>query len=335
MQFESFTTERLSPAHSLQAWNATTSHGFLVKPRGTAPFRGSLRRYASQRYKFTEITVSSHTGICRPAASIAATRSKPYLLVLLNEGTAHVLQDGREAFVKAGDGVLVDVSRPLCIEATELQACMIDIPVVYLREFLPQVDGLTAICVPGQKPAGTILKAAFNQLSTFTAKADDEVFDHVSDAILHLLAASLVALTAAKNTIPRQSEAFHRHRVLEFVRIRLDDRNLSPQMIAHSLDLPLRQIYQLFANQPFTLMRYIWNERLDRCRDELAMTWLTHRSVSEIGYRWGFSDPAHFSRAFKNRFGQSPLTFRRNESPMSRRKALAVAASQPLCAAMP
>lgn len=60
-----------------------------------------------------------------------------------------------------------------------------------------------------------------------------------------------------------------------------------------------------------TLMRRVWNERLDRCRNELAIPSLAHCSVSEIAYRWGFSHPAHFSRAFTAHFGESPRAFRR------------------------
>ncbi|HEY0232202.1 MAG TPA: helix-turn-helix domain-containing protein, partial [Dokdonella sp.] len=33
-------------------------------------------------------------------------------------------------------------------------------------------------------------------------------------------------------------------------------------------------------------------------------------SIFEIAWRWGFSDPAHFSRAFKTLFGCSPRACR-------------------------
>jgi AraC-like DNA-binding protein len=35
-----------------------------------------------------------------------------------------------------------------------------------------------------------------------------------------------------------------------------------------------------------------------------------HLSVSTIAYRTGFSHPAHFSRAFRRRFGVSPSEIR-------------------------
>src|SRR5262249_28167016 len=39
-----------------------------------------------------------------------------------------------------------------------------------------------------------------------------------------------------------------------------------------------------------------------------------HRSISEIAYRYGFCDSAHFSRTFRHRFGLPPREFRQQEA---------------------
>jgi AraC-like DNA-binding protein len=36
----------------------------------------------------------------------------------------------------------------------------------------------------------------------------------------------------------------------------------------------------------------------------------TGQSITQIAYDWGFKDPAHFSRAFKMRYGRSPSAHR-------------------------
>ncbi len=51
--------------------------------------------------------------------------------------------------------------------------------------------------------------------------------------------------------------------------------------------------------------------RLDRCREELEDRRQRARSITEIAFRWGFNDSAHFSRVFKARFGMSPRAVRR------------------------
>ncbi|MDB5447906.1 MAG: helix-turn-helix protein, partial [Phenylobacterium sp.] len=46
--------------------------------------------------------------------------------------------------------------------------------------------------------------------------------------------------------------------------------------------------------------------------DDLAANLKHQLSISEICYRWGFSDPAYFSRTFRDQFGVSPREFRKN-----------------------
>jgi len=53
--------------------------------------------------------------------------------------------------------------------------------------------------------------------------------------------------------------------------------------------------------------------RLQRTSAELSNPDEAHHSISEIAYRNGFSDSAHFSRAFRHRFGLSPREFRQQE----------------------
>jgi AraC-like DNA-binding protein len=45
-------------------------------------------------------------------------------------------------------------------------------------------------------------------------------------------------------------------------------------------------------------------ERLARCLEDLRRP--TGGSVTEIAFRWGFRDAAHFARVFKREYGQSP-----------------------------
>ncbi|MFJ9244159.1 helix-turn-helix domain-containing protein [Streptomyces sp. NPDC101776] len=47
-------------------------------------------------------------------------------------------------------------------------------------------------------------------------------------------------------------------------------------------------------------------QRLARCRRDLADPALAHLAVAAIGSRWGFPGPAHFSNAFRTAYGMSP-----------------------------
>src|SRR5215469_3276336 len=119
MQIKAFTTNRVSPLEAVRRWQA--GFDLVIKRRGLEPFFGSWRIYTSRRHRFAEIAASSHISASRPR------ESKPYLLALLKEGTARVLQDGREIILNPGESVLLDLSRFVYVEAAALRASMIEI----------------------------------------------------------------------------------------------------------------------------------------------------------------------------------------------------------------
>lgn len=51
-----------------------------------------------------------------------------------------------------------------------------------------------------------------------------------------------------------------------------------------------------------TIRRY----RLERCRRELAGQAGAAKPITEVARRWGFADPAGFSRSFRATYGTSP-----------------------------
>ncbi len=60
---------------------------------------------------------------------------------------------------------------------------------------------------------------------------------------------------------------------------------------------------------------FILSARLERCRDTLCDPAQAARPIGDIAYRFGFSDAARFSHAFRKRFGASPSEYRRHGRP--------------------
>lgn len=99
--------------------------------------------------------------------------------------------------------------------------------------------------------------------------------------------------------------------ILEYIDSRLNDPALGVQEIARKFGCSSRTLHKLFENEEHTVVRTIWERRLERCREDLIDPAMQERSITEIAYRWGFSDSQHFSRAFKNRYGVKPSEYRR------------------------
>lgn len=94
-----------------------------------------------------------------------------------------------------------------------------------------------------------------------------------------------------------------RSRIIE----RLHDGTPNQETIAESLHVSLRSL-QRMLNKEETNFKTL----LESTRQELALHYIreTHRSLGEITYLLGFSEPSNFTRAFKRWTGKTPAEYR-------------------------
>lgn len=100
-------------------------------------------------------------------------------------------------------------------------------------------------------------------------------------------------------------------RVCRMLEAHLGDPDLGVKMLAQMEGVSVRYLQQLFSRSGQTVTGYIKARRLERARAELESPLHGQLSITEIGFRWGFSQSAHFSRAYRERFGEAPRESRR------------------------
>lgn len=90
---------------------------------------------------------------------------------------------------------------------------------------------------------------------------------------------------------------------------RLHDGTPNQGTIAQSLNVSLRSLQRKLNNEDTN-----FKTLLESTRRELALLYIreTHRSLGEITYLLGFSEPSNFTRAFKRWTGESPIEYRDN-----------------------
>ncbi len=86
--------------------------------------------------------------------------------------------------------------------------------------------------------------------------------------------------------------------------------DLTPGKVAKANKISTRYLHSLFSQSGTTLLKWVWERRLRAARSDLLDPSQTQSRISEIAYRRGFNDSAHFSRSFRNRFGISPTELR-------------------------
>lgn len=124
--------------------------------------------------------------------------------------------------------------------------------------------------------------------------------------LVSLLASSLAAREEGEGSQSTRMQGFHLQRIRNYALTHLCDPNLDAVAIAAGVSLSLRYVHLLFAGEPLHLMQWVLEQRLARCHEAILAAGTAAVSISQIAYRWGFNDAAHFSRAFRKRFGVSP-----------------------------
>jgi AraC-like DNA-binding protein len=230
---------------------------------------------------------------------------------ILARGSGLIVQDGRQARLRAGDLTLVDLARP----ARWRMSPSAMVAVVFPRALLPlrqdELARLTAVGIPGDRGAGALASSLALGLPNHLddhAGADEA---RLGTALLDLLTVALAARLDLGHRVPwdTQQRALLR-RIHAFIELRLHDPELAPGTIAAAHHISLRYLYKLFASEQTTVAGWIRRRRLERCRRDLLDPALRARPVSAIATRWGLPNAAHFSRAFRAAYGLTPVEYR-------------------------
>jgi AraC-like DNA-binding protein len=235
-----------------------------------------------------------------------------YRVDLLVRGQLVVEQAGREADLGPGDFAVVDWSRPARWATASEQA----VSVMFPRALLPlpgdEVARLVGVRIPGDRGAGALFSSFARQV---VAHLDDYgVGDgaRLGTTMVDLLTAALAARLDGEDEVPSDTrQQALRRRVHAFIEQRLADPDLSPGTVAAAHHVSMRYLYKLFEPQRTGVAGWIRERRLERCRRDLLAPALAARPVGAVAARWGLTDPAAFSRAFRAAYGLPPLEYRR------------------------
>jgi AraC family transcriptional regulator, positive regulator of tynA and feaB len=227
-------------------------------------------------------------------------------------GRSSLRQGGREALLLAGEMAMLDSSQPcrLRFEGKNAQ--------IWLQ--LSEQDLHTHGALVAPQLALTVTGAAATLIGTTmrTIFADPRAWTELQKVAIRASLLSLIAATwcdteihtAANNG--RESVRPIVHIVQNYILTHLNSAQLAPESIARSHGLSVRHLHRLFKATGTSLAHWIRRCRLDRCAADLLDAALATERVTQIAFNWGFNDSAHFSRAFKQEFGQSPSVFRQD-----------------------
>jgi AraC-like DNA-binding protein len=132
----------------------------------------------------------------------------------------------------------------------------------------------------------------------------------VGDAVVRLLAHSLSSKSLGDLGPSHGLAEYHRRRVKQFCRSHLASEHLTVDAVASAMGLSKPHLHRLFKDEPLTLKAWIQAQRLEAAKLEIEADVLGMRTLTSIAFSNGFTDFAHFSHAFKCRYGYPPRALR-------------------------
>jgi AraC-like DNA-binding protein len=307
-------TADVAPRHRLAYWSDMVCDTYVQldcqAPPGSATIDGSIASAEVGTLSLSQVTATAQL-VHRTPAKIARANEDYFLVSIQTTGRGLVAQDGREAHLLPGDFALYDSTRPYTLGFDgDFQQYVLMLPGRVLRTELPGTERLTATLVSGQRGAGHLMINMIRTLAADIETLAPESAVAVADSVTQILIAGLSALPAARRAPLSQLHAYHLERIKACVRARLRDPELTVASVAAELRMSPSTLHRTWGGEACSLADWIWAQRLDAAQRDLCDPGEAGRSVSEIAFSWGFSDAAHFSRAFRARFGRTPREVR-------------------------
>lgn len=161
--------------------------------------------------------------------------------------------------------------------------------------------------IPRPSPLGAPLSGMFGEL---WRGLDQMPSDYHAAAMSMARDAISRALRATSQLRERRSGLTLFDRAVAYIEQAFHDPQLSPATVAAALRISIRYLHLLFAQRGHTAAGWIKERRLVHCRQALANV-DSGLNVTDVALEAGFTDPSHFSRVFRHRFGVAPNQYRR------------------------
>ena len=300
-----------SVAHSMDAFNALVQASFMPLEVTTSrpDFTGRIRAARRDDVYCYEIAANEHIVQRTPRMIETTTTGEFYKLSTMLSGTSIVLQDDREAVLGVGDVALYDTTRPYTLISSEgARTAVVMLPRQQVELPPGIVRQLTAVRLSSDHGMTSIISPFIASLA-----ADLRQFESSAGARLARNLVDLVTTMLVSELDIDDEETSRRallRRVCAYIDDNLGDPALGPGKIAAAHFISVRYLQVLFQREGTTASAWIRQRRLERCRRDLTDPVMARWPIAGIAARWGFLEPTHFSRVFKDHFGRSARDIR-------------------------
>ena len=275
-------------------------------------FQGLIEISHHSALSISTVSGLSHT-VQRRSCDISASSDAYFLLSLQSAETSTVSQFGKTALLQPGDMALYSSTDPyqLCL-ADHFRQTVVQLPAAKLLDRLPNALMLTGHGINGQSGVGKLVRENILAFSEYIDSPNQTLQTLVQETLIDLIATGLASSQATEQIELSCPEQHAMLLAKSFIRNHLRSPKLDRNRVASEVGLSVRRLNDIFVKHGDSISSYIRKTRLQHVADDLRDVRFTRQSISEIAFRYGFSNMQNLSTVFRSVYGQSPREYRKH-----------------------
>lgn len=304
-------TDDVPPQARLDYWIdacRTMFGGFEFVDLERKGFQAALNALTIDNLTIGQYVGSPHT-MARTKSHIRSSDNDFYVVILASQH-AFNLDHGRYRKAGVGGIWLLDNTQPFLGAHPEgLDLVNVFIPRAVLEQAVGPARFVAGMSIDATQTSFPLVASYLSLLIKHGAGLAPARQARMASVAVELIAAGFAeTLEAAPPQSP--SGAAILTRAQAFIAEHIGVEGLSIADVAAALNISVRRLQEVASAECITLMDWMWERRIQMARAKLADPTQIAVPVGLIAYQCGFASQAHFSRRFKERFGQTPTEYK-------------------------
>ncbi len=263
-------------------------------------------------FKACDIAANRHA-IVRSSQCIRADQRDAVFVCLMNSGSGYTFQGVNCMLHKPGDVVVYDTASPYGHGfPDDMAMTVLDIPRKVFETSVGPWRYRDLIKIDHTDGVTRWVVKQIQELLCVPSSLASHEREQRGMRVLDLLQSALVIRDGSPSA--SRSTIHLLQRTKAYIEAHLGDEALDCNSISRAMNMSPRQLARVFEIERMSITRFVWSRRLERCHADLRDPSLRHLCVSEIAFRWGFNNSAHFSRSYRGRYGETPTQTRASMS---------------------
>ncbi|WP_424639464.1 helix-turn-helix domain-containing protein [Embleya sp. AB8] len=253
----------------------------------------------------------------RVARTARLIRRNPVDLYTLSiaQRPAMIQSHGRQVWLRSGDALLSDPNELLSVTTQGFgHFVVLNVQRGALERGLGTYRNTLGRHIPAGNPNLRVLTTLPAESGREASCLPTATIHELGHTAIELLFSTVRPAEAGQGRLPDPalSRGAQLLRMQDFVRLHLDEPDLSPKLLAAAFAVSVRYVELAFREGGLSPARFIRETRLAQSRRLLADPRQRHQPITVLA-RWvGIENPTVFARNFRDRYGMTPHEYRRS-----------------------